>query len=87
MEVKISMKQYCALSDIYGPPQNIHYMITCARLENENWVLEGKAEEFDELLSLISEEIGEGLCSKANARELLGVCKKVDPSSLDWIGQ
>jgi hypothetical protein len=87
MEVTISMKQYAALSGIYGPPQNIHYMIVCASFENENWVLEGKTEEFDELLSLISEVIGEGLCSTANARELLGICKQIDPSSLDWIGQ
>ena len=86
MKVTVSGKQYFALLNIYGPPANVHHMIMCARGEIGFYIIEGEGEDFDELLSLISEEIGEGLCSKSDARELLSICKKVDPASLDWIG-
>jgi len=56
------------------------------RFEGKDHILKGESEDFDDLLSLISEEIGEGMCTKANGRYLLAVCKKIDPSSLDWIG-
>lgn len=86
MQITVTNAQYHALSDIYGPPQNVHYLIMCSSPVDGKWVLDGDDDVFDELLSVISEEIGEGLCSKTNARALLGVCKKIDPSSLDWIG-
>ncbi len=86
MEVAVTSTQYSALSDIYGPPQDVYYMIMCSRLVDGTWLLSGDEEVFEELLGVISEEIGEGLCSKTNARALIGVCKKIDPSSLDWIG-
>ena len=86
MKVLVSKAQYSALMDIYGPPEDVHYMIMMANSNEKGWTLSGDDEAFESLLSLISEEIGEGLSTKKNARALLGICKKVDPASLDWIG-
>lgn len=86
MKISVTLTQYAALLDIYGPPQNVHSLINCSRTKNGQFILEGEPEDFDELLSVISEEIGEDFCSKSNAKSLLAVCKKIDPGSLDWIG-
>jgi hypothetical protein len=86
MKISITKSQYYALMDIYGPSKNVHDMIICAGSKDGKYLIEGDEDDFDDLLSLISEEIGEGLCSRKDATTLLGVCKKVDPSSLDWIG-
>lgn len=82
----VSKAQYSALMAIYGPPENVHYMIMCSLPKDGKFSLEGEKEDFEDLLSVISEDIGEGFCSKTNAGHLLAVCKKIDPSSLDWIG-
>jgi hypothetical protein len=87
MKVELTHPQYFALCDIYGPPESVHYMLMTSTPANRRFVLDGNDDEFDALLNLISEEIGEGLCSKTNAKHLLSVCKKVDPSSLNWIGE
>ncbi|OED38812.1 hypothetical protein AB833_18315 [Chromatiales bacterium (ex Bugula neritina AB1)] len=86
MKVIVSRAQYSALMSIYGPPENVHYLIMCSQPKDGKFTLQGETEVFSDLLSVISEEIGVGLCSKTNAMHLLGVCKKIDPSSLDWIG-
>ena len=86
MRVSISRAQYNALMDIYGPPQDVHFMIMTASLGSDKWTLDGSEETFDSLLSTISEEIGEGLCTQKNARSLLSLCKKINPECLDWIG-
>ena len=86
MNIQLTTKQYSALLNIYGPPESVHEMIMSSELRNGKNILTGDDEDFDELLSLISEEIGEGLCPATNIQHLLSVCKKVDPSSLDWIG-
>lgn len=49
--------------DIYGPPENVHSMIMLSNRDGKNQILEGDEKDFDDLLSLISEEIGEGLCT------------------------
>jgi len=86
MTISLTKNQYWALMNIYGPPKNVHDMIMNADLVDGKYLMESDEEDFDDLLSLISEEIGEGLCSNKDAITLLGVCKKVDPTSLDWIG-
>ena len=86
MEVYVTQPQYSALMDIYGPPANVHDMIMLSSPKGKGQLLQGDEEDFDELLSLISEEIGEGMCSKTNAKHLLGICKKIDSESLAWIG-
>jgi len=86
MKISLTKIQYWALMNIYGPPTNVHLMIMTAKSNDGKYLIEGDDEDFEDLLSLISEEIGEGLCSRKDATTLLGICKKVDPSSLDWIG-
>lgn len=86
MKVIVSTAQYSALMDIYGPQENVHNMIMCGLPKDGKFTLQGETQDFEDLLSVISEDIGSGLCSKTNAKQLLGVCKKIDPSSLDWIG-
>ncbi len=86
MELFITRTQYSALSDIYGPPEKVHFMLMTSCPVDGGWLLRGSEESFNELLLVISEEIGEGFCTKSNARAMIGVCKKVDPESLDWIG-
>jgi hypothetical protein len=86
LKVELSKAQYNALLDIYGPPEAVHYMLMTAKPFTNKYVIDGTADEFEQLLNIISEEIGEGICSQTNAKHLLSVCKKVDPSSLDWIG-
>jgi hypothetical protein len=87
MKILISKNQYWALMDIYGPPENVHLMIMTARQHDGKYSIEGDEDDFEDLLRLISEELGEGLCSKKNISALVGICKRVDPASLDWIGQ
>ncbi len=86
MKISLTGTQYSALMDILGPPENVHHMIMDSFLESNKWTLEGDDDDFDDLLALISEEIGEGMCSKKNAQHLMAICKKTDPSSVDWIG-
>lgn len=86
MKVELTNAQYYALCDIYGPPEDLHYMFMTAASAGQKHIIEGSDEEFDELLNLISEEVGEGICSQKNARHLLSVVKKIDPSSLDSMG-
>ena len=86
MKVSISRSQYYALLDTYGPPEDAHYMIMTASESDGKYTLEGDEEAFDSLLSTLSEEIGEGLCTQKNARSLLAISKKIDPACLDWIG-
>lgn len=86
MKISITKTQYWALMDIYGPPKNVHHMIMNVDLKDGKYLMEGDDEDFEDLLSLISEEVGEGICSSKDATILLSVCKKVDPSSLNWIG-
>ena len=85
MKIALTGTQHSALLDIYGPPENIHHMIMSCHFKDKKWIMEGDEDDFDDLLGLVSEEIGEGMCSKANASRLLAVCKKVDPSAADWI--
>lgn len=87
MKIVISDKEQGALIDIRGMPDRVYSMVYAFRQENGKNVLEGDDSDFDELLRLISEEIGERLCSKKNIPLLLRVCKKIDPDSLNWIGQ
>lgn len=86
MKISFTKAQYSALMNIYGPPANVHQLIMSALPKDGKYVIDGDDDDFEELLNLISEEIGDGLCSKKDAITLLGVCKKVDPASLDWIG-
>lgn len=61
-------------------------MIMAAELKDRKYLIEGNEEEyFEDLLNLINEEIGEGLCSRKDAISLLDLCKKIDPYSLNWI--
>ena len=83
MEIYVTQPQYSALMDIYGPPSNVHEIIMISKRQGKGQLLKGDEEDFDDLLSLISEEIGEGMCSKTNAKHLLGICKKIDAESLD----
>jgi len=87
MKVLITEKEHDTLIDIRGLPDSVYSMVYAFKKEKGKCVLEGEQGDFDDLLSLISEEIGEGLCSRKNIPALLGICKKVDPESLDWIGQ
>jgi hypothetical protein len=86
LKIELSNPQYNALLHIYGPPETVHYMFMTAKIVNKTYVINGTNDEFEELLNVISEEIGEGNCSRTNAKHLFSVCKKVDPSSLNWIG-
>jgi len=86
MKISFTKTQYAALMNIYGPPADVHQLIMSAHLKDGKFIIDGDEDDFEELLNLISEEIGDGLCSKKDAATLLGVCKKVDPASLDWIG-
>jgi len=67
MKVNVSNAQYFALSEIYGPPENVNSMIMCCSPEDGRWTLEGDAEDFEDLISIIGEEIGESICSQTNA--------------------
>jgi len=86
MKINVSNAQYAALMEIHGPPENVNSMIMCCAPKAGKWTLEGDAKDFEDLLSVIGEEIGEGICSQTNCKHLRSVCKKVDRSSLDWIG-
>jgi hypothetical protein len=49
--------------------------------------LEGSKEAFVELVEFISEELAEGMVSRANEGVLIALCLKIDPSCADWLGQ
>lgn len=86
MKVIVSKKEFDALMDIRGLPDSVYRMLYSFKEDRGKPVLEGDESDFEELLSLISEEVGVGLCPKKNVSSLLSVCEKVDPNSLDWIG-
>ena len=86
MKIILSKKEYRALDEIRGAPEDVHYMVMCSKEEQGRMVLEGNESTFEELLGLISEEISERLCPAKNISPLLGICKKINPSSLDWVG-
>ena len=86
MKITLTKTQYNALDHIYGRPENVHYLIMCAKPTDKGWILEGSDETFNELLEIINEEICEVRCSQKRAKSLIAVCKKVDPKSLDWMG-
>jgi hypothetical protein len=82
LQIKLTDTQYTSLLNIYGPPANVHDMIMCSA----NSTLNGDEDDFNDLMTLIGEEIGEGLCSVADTKRLRAIAKKVDPSSVHWIG-
>lgn len=63
MKNLISQKEYNALFDIRGMPENVHLMIYSSKTERNKktgkiqHILEGNDENFEELLELINEEI------------------------------
>lgn len=86
-KILISQKEHNALMDIRGMPDSVHSMVYSFKMEKDKYVLKGDNEAFEELLSLISEEIGEGLCPRKNVSTLLKICERIDPESLAWIGE
>ena len=60
MKLSLTQSQYSALTDIYGPPEEVHYMLMTSDIEGNRWILEGNEDEFDALLNVIDEEIAEG---------------------------
>jgi hypothetical protein len=86
-KILISKKEHNALMDIRGMPDSVHLMVYSSKMEKDKHVLMGNDETFEELLSLISEEIGEELCPRKNISTLLKICERIDPESLTWIGE
>lgn len=84
--VWLTPKEYTALMDIRGLPENVHFMVCCSEMKNGRQALDGDPKTFQDLLGVISEEIAEELCPRRNVSALVNICKKVDPESLDWIG-
>lgn len=82
MKIQLTRAQYSALLDIYGPPEAVHYMLMTANFADNKVFIDGTEDDFEALINIICEEI----CSRKNASQLIRVCKKIDPSSLDWIG-
>jgi len=50
MELFITRTQYSALSDIYGPPEKVHFMLMTSCPVDGGWLLRGSEESFNELL-------------------------------------
>ena len=75
VKISLSKREYSTLMDIRGAPEDVHFMIYASKTEKGRNVLEGDEEIFDGLLSLISEEIGEGLCPSKNISPYWGFAK------------
>jgi hypothetical protein len=84
-KIVITDKEWGVLIEIRGMPDNVHSMVYSASHAKNNQVLKGSDEDFDDLLDLISEEIGVGLCPKKNIKILMGICKKIDANSIEWM--
>jgi hypothetical protein len=79
-KLTLSSSEYSALGDIYGPPQEVHYMIMCASFTDDlkKWTLEGEFETFDELWATIEQELLEDFCKRKHIRALQRVMAKIE---------
>lgn len=83
-EIRVSRKEYSALMDIRGLQAGAHSMVMCAdSQQNGDWILRGSDDDFDELLSDLDEEIGEGLAPKKNVSALQRVREAITPEDDD----
>jgi hypothetical protein len=80
----LSSDEYAAVDEIYGPPQDVHYMIMCASFTKDfkQWALEGDFETFDELWGVIEERVMERvmerLCKRKHEAPLIEVMTKIE---------
>lgn len=84
-KLSLTQQQYSALSDIYGPPTSVHFLLMTSEYEGNRVVLEGREEVFEELIDVIIEEIHEGFCTPTREKLLLQVCRKIDRRSVDYL--
>jgi len=76
----VTRKEYAALSHIRGLAQDAHFIVMCAKLqENGTWVLEGTEEAFDQLSSDLSDEIYHRLSPAPQLRSLEKLHSRLSP--------
>ena len=87
-KLNVSNNEYSAISDIFGPPSSVHYLVMCAALTDTGWVLSGDEKAFSDLDNIIEEELCEGMAKKRNQRYLCSVQDKIEKNILknfsDW---
>jgi hypothetical protein len=86
MKVALTKAEYRAVNALRGLPEGAHMLIMCSRLTETGGELSGSEDAFEELVSFIGEEIGEGMLSAAAARTLSKLCVKIDPECGEWLG-
>jgi hypothetical protein len=86
MRVPLTKAQYRAVNALRGLPEGAHMLIMCSRATETGGVLEGSEDAFEELVSFIGEEMGEGMLSATASQALWSLCVEIDPDSSDWLG-
>lgn len=79
----VSASEYSALTDIFGPPPDVHYMIMGARPKGKQWILKGSSDTMDELRLLLDEEIHETNPSASRLKILLRLLGRLEPEYED----
>lgn len=86
MKVTLNKTQYRAINDLRGLPPEAHMLVMCARSTDKGGVLDGRPGAFEELVSHIGEELGDGMVSATAGRALASAAVKIDPACADWLG-
>ena len=86
MKVTLDKAQFRAVNALRGLPEGAHMMVMTSRPIEAGGILEGAREDFDELVSHISEELADAMVSAASGRALASVAIAIDPDSVDWLG-
>ena len=86
MKVSLNKAQYRALNDLRGLPQGAHMMVMCSESTATGGVIEGDAQDFEELVAFISEGLADGAYRAGEGRVLMSLCVKINPDCADWLG-
>jgi hypothetical protein len=83
-EVRLTRKEYSALTDIRGLDDGPHSMRMCAEHhENGDATIQGSHDDFDALLRNLDEEIEEGFAPKKNPPALRRIREYITPQEGD----
>jgi hypothetical protein len=79
ISIQLSSKQYSAVLNIRGMPEEAHSMVMCSTfIDDSTIILDGEEDAFQELGSTISEELDYEMCKKSDQTHLFRVAEKIE---------
>ena len=87
MTITLTRSEDRALNGLRGLPEGAHMLVMCSRRAGTGVILEGSAEDFEELVAFIGDQLADGLVSPTAERALVSLSVKIDPDCGDWLGE